>query len=71
MKNVVEDKEKGCLIRSDGFQVEIQPDEKGGVFVLFFGKVPRRLKYVVDKHKDLFVNVGMARTLVCNEISGM
>lgn len=69
MKNSVENKDKGILISSDGFQVEIHPDGKGGVDVLFFGKVPRKLKYVVEKHKNLFVNPDIARKLVCNEIS--
>lgn len=69
MKNSVENKDKGFLISSDGFQVEIHPDGKGGVLVLFFGQVPRKLKYVVEKHKHLFVNPDIARTLVCNEIS--
>lgn len=71
MKNSVENKDKGILIRSEGFQVEIQPDEKGGVVIFFFGTVPRRLKYVIEKHKNLFVNTSIARTLVCNEISSL
>lgn len=69
MKNSVENKDKGFLISSDGFQVEIHPNRKGNVDVCFFGKVPRKLKYVVEKHKNLFVNPDIARTLVCNEIS--
>ena len=69
MKNSVKDKDKGFLISSDGFQVEIHPNGKGNVDVCFFGKVPRKLKYVVEKHKNLFVNSDIARTLVCNEIS--
>ena len=69
MKAGITNKDNGILISSDGFQVEIHPDGKGGVDVLFFGKVPRKLKYVVEKHKNLFVNPDIARTLVCNEIS--
>lgn len=69
MKNSVENKDNGFLISSDGFQVEIHPNARGSVDVCFFGKVPRKLKYVVEKHKNLFVNPDIARTLVCNEIS--
>lgn len=69
MKAVISQKEGGFVIHSEGFQVEIHPDGKGGVLVLFFGQVPRKLKYVVEKHKHLFVNPDIARTLVCNEIS--
>ena len=69
MKNSVEKKDNGLLISSDGFQVEIHPNARGRVDVCFFGKVPRKLKYVVEKHKHLFVNPDIARTLVCNEIS--
>lgn len=69
MKVIVTDKENGFAISSDGFQVEIHPNGKGGVDVVFFGKVPRRLKYVVEKHKNLFVNPDIAKTLICSEIS--
>lgn len=69
MKAGITNKEGGFVVHSDGFQVEIHPNRNGGVDVCFFGKVPRKLKYVVEKHKNLFVNPDIARTLVCNEIS--
>jgi hypothetical protein len=69
MVNSCENFEKGFLIRADGFQVKIQPDGAGGVHVQYYGTVPRKLKYVIEKHKNLFVNPDFARTLICNEIS--
>lgn len=69
MKVEITKKEGGFVIRSEGFHVEIHPDKSGGVIVCFFGKPPRKLKYVVEKNKNLFVNLDIAKILICNEIS--
>ena len=69
MVNACEINDKEILIRADGFQVKVQPDGAGGVFIQYYGTVPRKLKYVIEKHKHLFVNPDLARTLICNEIS--
>lgn len=69
MKNSVENNDKEILIRADGFQVKVQPNGAGGVYIQYYGTVPRKLKYVIEKQKHLFVNPDLARTLICNEIS--
>jgi len=69
MVNACEINDKEILIRADGFQVKVQPDGAGGVYIQYYGTVPRKLKYVIEKHKNLFVNPDLARTLICNEIS--
>lgn len=68
MNSTFEKKDNGIIIQSSGFQVEIQPNG-AGVHVLYYGTVPRKLKYVIEKHKNLFVNPDLARTLICDEIS--
>ena len=69
MVNACEINDKEILIRADGFQVKVHPDGAGGVFIQYYGTVPRKLKYVIETHKHLFVNPDLARTLICNEIS--
>lgn len=61
--------DKEILISADGFQVKVQPDGAGGVYIQYYGTVPRKLKYVIEKQKHLFVNPDLARKLICNEIS--
>ncbi len=69
MNSTFEKKDNGIIIQSSGFQVEINPNGAGGVHVQYYGTVPRKLKYVIEKHKNLVVNPDLARTLICNEIS--
>lgn len=69
MKNACEINGGGFLIVSDGFQVKVEPDGAGGVYIAFTGKPPRQLKYVIEKHKHLFVSPDLARTLICSEIN--
>lgn len=69
MKNECEVKDNGFIIHAEGFQVKVDSDGAGGVYVAFTGAPPRRLKYVVEKNKHLFVSPDLARTLICHEIN--
>ena len=64
------EQKKSCFeITAEGFIITVGRDDFGNIALHYSGVIPHRLRRVLEKHKNLFVNPDIARTLICNEIS--
>ena len=69
MRFICEEKISGLEIKAEGFIVTIGRDDFRNLSLHYAGAIPHKLRRVLEKHKNLFVNTDLARTLICNEIS--
>lgn len=69
MQGITVDKTlNGYYVKAPGFIINVSADDFGGVCVSYSGKIPHKLKKMLEKNKHLFVTVDLAKKLISNEL---